>query len=159
VLQHQSHGQNLLIRVGQEARLGRRSDAEDRLLRYLVFADEAPLTGEVRGTSAFRAAFEKRGPVDSRKRSLRLLNLKTRLVEHRLSWLIDSQAFEGLPPDVQTRLYQRLWGILHGQAPPAAGQPSFEREDRWTAYTSAEREAIVSIVRATKRDLPLVWRE
>lgn len=150
VLQHQSHGQNLMIRVGQESRLGRRSDAEDRLIRYLVFADEAPLTSEVRGTSEFREMFEKRGPADARGRTLRTFDLRTRLFAYRLSYLIETEAFQRLPDDVKSRLYERIWRVLHATEPkPENGT--------WPAYPSMERDAIIGILRETHRDLPPVW--
>lgn len=155
VLQHQAHGHNLLIRVNQESRLGRRSDAEDRLLRYLVFADEAPLTAPVRGTSSFEEWFGKRGPTDDKGRSLRTFDLKSRLFAHRLSYLIYSEAFDGLPAEVRTRLYERLWRVVQGTEPAEADGD--EAEKKWPSYSPEERAAIVQIVRATKKNLPAVW--
>lgn len=148
VLNHQAHGVNLLVRAGYEHRLNRRSDAEDRLLRYLVFADEPPLTAPLAGTSGFARWFEQRGPKDEQGRSLREFDLRTRVFRYRLSCLIYSPAFDGLPGEVKSRLYQRLYAGLTAETPPAD----------FRHLPLDERQAIVKIVRATKCDLPPGWR-
>ncbi|MBW3540385.1 MAG: hypothetical protein KY476_08950 [Planctomycetes bacterium] len=148
VFQHQMHGLNLLIRAGQEARLGLKSDVEDLLVRYLQFADEPPLTDPVRGTADYRKAFEARGFRDAAGRSLRRLDLRDRLFEHRLSYLIDSTAFDGLPDEVRERLYRRLYDVLVAEVPP----PPFDD------LPVDERAEIIDIVAATKRSLPEFWK-
>jgi len=148
VLNHQAHGVNLITRVGYETRLNRTSDAEERLLRYLLFVDEAPLTFPVTGTSGYRKWFEQQGPFDSHGRSLRQFDLKTRLFKYRLSYLIYSPLFDGLPKQVKARLYKRLWDILTGESPQAP----------FNTIPKAERRAIVEILRDTKRNLPSYWR-
>lgn len=139
VFHHQMHGWNLLIRAGMEHRLNRRSDVEERLLRYLLFVDEAPLPAPVTGTSDFAREFTAHGTTDSQGRSLREFDLKTRLFRYRLSYLVDSQAFEGLPTPVRQRLATRLAGIL---TRPDCGSP-FDR------LPFAERTAIWEILRET----------
>lgn len=143
VLHHQAHGLNLLVRAGYEHRLGRRSDAEEQLLRYLLFADEAPLAGPIEGTSGFREWFERQGPTDARGRSLRQFDLATRLFRYRLSYLIYSPVFEGLPAEVKQRLYNGMHAVLTGDPPP--GLPE---------YPPDERSAVLRILRATKPDWP-----
>ena len=147
LLHHQVHGQNLLIRVNHEARLGRRSDAEDLLVRYLLFADEAPLSEPIQGSTDFARWFEKRGPRDSRGRSLREWDLKTRLFKYRLSYLIESPLFDGLPKAAKQRIYQKLWEILSADNPP----PAFDH------IPKAERRAILEITSELKDDLPPEW--
>lgn len=142
VLDHQAHGLNLLTRAGYEARLNRRSDVEERLVRYLLFLDEPPLTDEIAGTSGFARWFAAQGPFDSKGRSLRQFDLQTRLFKHRLSYLIYSPLFDSLPSKVKARIYRRLWDVLSAS-------------DR----SSAERAAIIDIIRATKTDLPEFWRK
>ncbi|MGH7126987.1 MAG: hypothetical protein ACREJB_12965 [Planctomycetaceae bacterium] len=142
VLNHQAHGLNLIIRAGFEARLGQRSDVEDRLVRYLLFADEAALPGPVGKSSEYAAWFQTQGPRDSRGRSLRQLDLHTRLFRYRMSYLIYSRAFDGLPVDVRDRLYQRLWDAL-------------TTADH---IPTEERQAIIEILRETKPELPEYWR-
>lgn len=149
VADHQMHGLNLLHRAGYEARLGLRSDVEERLVRYLLFADEPPLTAEVRGTSGYARWFAGRKPRDSQGRSLRDLDLKTRLFKYRLSFLIYTPSFDGLPEEVKARLYRQLWDVLGGK-----GELADSAEIPVT-----ERAAIVEIVRETKEGLPDCWRE
>lgn len=149
VLDHQVRGQNLLIRVGQEHRLGRRSDAEDRLLRYLLFVDEAPLQAPVRGTSGFAAWFEQQGPRDAQGRSLRDFDLEERLFKYRLSYLVYSPAFKGLPDEVKQRVYRRLWDALHGRD---------EVVDVTDTIPQNERQAVIDILADTRNDLPKCWR-
>ncbi len=149
VLNHQSHGLNLLFRVSFEHRLKRRSDAETQLLRYLLFLDEAPLTAATSGTSKYAAWFERQAPHDSNGRSLRQLDLKTRLFKYRLSYLIYTSAFAELPNPVKSRLYGQLWQALNGTHP----SPDFNR------LPTNERRAILKIVRATKSDLPTRWSQ
>ena len=148
VLDHQAHGQNLITRVAFEEMFGQHSDAEEQLLRYLLFADEPRLTADIRGTAGFREAFEQQGRQTADGRSLRQMNLKTRLFEHRLSYLVETPPFDALPANVQGRLYRRLWRALTANpAPPEAAH-----------LAPAERTAIIEILRETKPNLPNYWR-
>lgn len=154
VFAHQMHGLNLLLRVGAEARLQRRSDAEDRLLRYFVFADEpelpvpATFADEARRSSPFLKWFEQQGPRDSAGRSLRQFDLSRRVFRHRLSWLVGHASFEGLPADCRSRLLDRLWHGLTDEKP----EPAFVH------LKLAERQAIREIVAATIPALLAEWR-
>jgi len=147
VLDHQAQGKNLITRVAYEARLNRHSDSEEQLVRYLLFADEAPLTMRAGSRSGYAVWFERQGPFNQQGRSLRQFDLETRLFRYRLSYLIYSKVFDGLPPDAKQRLYDRLWQILTGRDQ----SPTFQHLD------PDERAAIIKIVRATKDDLPAVW--
>ena len=62
----------------------------------MLFRDEAQLKGLVKGSSTFAAEFQLAGPHDSKGRSLRQLDLKTRLFRYPCSFLIYSDAFEAL---------------------------------------------------------------
>lgn len=147
VLQHQAHGLNLITRVGYEARLDRRSDVEDLLVRYLLFADEPALNAPIQGTSGFDTAFMNRGLPDRTDRSLRKLNLTTRLFEQRLSFLVGSRPFASLPRETRQRLLDRVFHALtdRGSDGPAQHIPD------------AERAAILKIVRDDLPDLPIAW--
>lgn len=108
-----------MTRVHYETRSGlgegRELDIEsvaEPLVRALLFADEAPLRGKIRGTSGFSAAFEKRGPFDSRGRSLRQLDLETPLFAYPLSYLIYSESFDALPMTARDYVYRRLREVL-----------------------------------------------
>jgi hypothetical protein len=119
---------------------GRLQGAIDRLLRAMLFADEAPLLGAMRGTTTFREDFATRGPRDHLGRSLREFDLETRLFKHPLSFLIYSESFDALPPIARTEVYRRLHAALKGLAPIAA-------LDR---LTPADRAAIRDILMETK---------
>ncbi|WP_173878232.1 hypothetical protein [Singulisphaera sp. GP187] len=68
------------------------------LVRYLLFADEVPLPpGGVTGAEAFKTDFLAKRRVASNGHSLRDLELSTRLMRYRCSYMIDSPAFAGLP--------------------------------------------------------------
>lgn len=121
--------------------------AED-LVKYMLFVDEAELNDPIHGTTPFAREFSARGPRDRQGRSLRDLDLKTRLLQYPCSYLIYSKAFDALPPLVKDRVYRRLWEVLteHEQS------PEFARR------TSAERKAILEILRDTKPGLPDYWK-
>lgn len=145
VLEHQAHGTNLIVRANYEHRLNRRSDVEDQLVRYLVFADEAPLADSITHDSKFAQDFASRGPQTKSGQSLREFDLKTRLFKHRLSFLIDSPAFSGLPEPVRSRVLERIWRGMNDQ------------EDAFKHIPLAERRAIKSIVAETLQPLPTFW--
>ncbi len=142
-LEHQTLMTNLIIRLGWEARIGRKSSRLsariDALVRYMLFTDEMPLPEPVQGVSTFAATFPERGPRDSRGRSLRELDLTTRLFRYPLSYMVYSNAFQALPETVLSRVYQRLYDALTGPEPVANAQ------------------AILEILRDTKTDLPAYW--
>lgn len=89
------------------------SDAAlDDLVAYMTFANEIPLPGPVAGNSGFAAQFAARGPRDRHGRSLRVFDLKTRLFRYPLSYMIYSNAFAALTPDIKARLYPKLRAAL-----------------------------------------------
>ncbi len=119
------------------------------LVKYLLFSGEPRLQCPIQGTSGFAATFMKQGPRDAQGRSLRDLDLQTRLFKYPCSYLIYSPSFDGLPADVRDVVLQRLWNILQGQD----ASPEFAH------LTAADRTAIREILVATKPNLPDYWRE
>ena len=89
------------------------------------------------------------GPRDGKGRSLRDFDLTKRLFKYPCSYLIYSEAFDGLPPTAKAAVYARLWDVLSGKAAPGRGQRTMP---------AAERQAIIEILRETKRDLPASFR-
>jgi hypothetical protein len=152
-LEHQTRMTDLMIRVGWEARIAEHnpnldSDLES-LVTYMLFADEAPLEGPVQGVSTFAKTFAARGPRDSKGRSLRDFDLRSRLFQYPLSYMIYSDAWDGIPETVRARLYQRLYDIL-------------TRKDRSTKFerlSENDRRSILEIVRDTKGGLPDYWKD
>ena len=119
----------------------------DHLVDALLLVGEAKLTEPISGTSGYAEQFATKGPRDSKGRSLRDLDMKTRLFKYPFSYLIYSEAFDGLPAETREYVWQRLWGILSGK----------ETSDKFTHLTAENREAIVDILRETKKDLPAYW--
>jgi len=147
-IEHQAKMLNLITRVGWEARIGEKESgrtidqAASELVDYLLFVDEAPLPGPIAGTTKFAEVFSARGPRDSHGRSLRDLNLETRLLRYPCSYLIYSEPFDSLPARAKTAVYQRMWEILSGQ----------ERDQRYAVLTPTDRRAILEILSETKPD-------
>ena len=172
-LEHQTHMTNLITRVGFEARLalyeneainkafGRKTgeigeavtrrvnSAADELVEYMLFAEEAPLTDPVQGISGFTEAFGRGAPRDRHGRSLRDLDLKTRLLRYPCSYLIYSEAFDEMPAIARDRVYLRLWEVLSNRD----ASPKFAR------LSKTDRKAILEILLATKKGLPEYWLE
>ena len=104
-LEHQTQMTNLLIRLGWEARIAAHEGKGDAVLEarieevagYMLFLDEVPLTEPVQGISAFAEMFSQKGPRDRKGRSLRELDLKTRLFRFPLSYMIYSDLFRRSP--------------------------------------------------------------
>jgi hypothetical protein len=117
------------------------------LVKYMLFAGETALTHPIEGTSTFAADFAKRGPRDSRGRSLREFDLKTRLLRYPCSYLIYSSAFDGLPSEAREYIYARLFQIL----------TSADKAEEFSHLSRADRAAILDIIRQTKPDLPANW--
>jgi len=154
VMEHQARMLNLITRAGWEARVG--GDAGrpldtivNELVDYLLFVDERPLPGPVDAASPFARVFAARGPRDARGRSLRDLDLRTRLMRYPCSYLIYSEPFDALPDVAKRAVYARLWAVLSGQA----------RDPRYARLTEADRRAVVEILKETKPGLPTFFAE
>jgi hypothetical protein len=169
-LEHETQMNNLFTRVGWEARMAmyennainkslgepetqlrestrhRIDAAVDEMLEYILFSGEAKLTEPIRGTSGFAAEFEKGGRRDAKGRSLRQFDLKTRMFRYPCSFMIESEAFDGLPAVVKERLFEKMWTVLNG-----GGGPKFAH------LSSADRRDILEIL-AARRDVPQVWQ-
>jgi hypothetical protein len=159
VLAHQTNMTNLITRTGWEARLAAASGSKDAsarvteaardLVDYMLFVDEAPLVGPVKGGSGFAESFSARGPRDEQGRSLRDLDLRRRLFKYPCSYMIYTPAFDALPPAAKGAVYSRLWEVLSGR----------DKQPRYNSLTPQDRQAIVSILRGTKRDLPDYFKQ
>jgi hypothetical protein len=156
VVDHQLHMMNLLARLSWEARAAEgKSDAAalvDGVARevvdYLLFVDEASLPTAVQGSSGFAERFSARGPKDSRDRSLYQLDLTTRLLRYPCSYMIYSDAFDGLPAGARDAVYRRMYAVLSGAEPTS----------RYSRLSPSDRRAIIDILRETKRDLPAYFK-
>jgi hypothetical protein len=148
VFEHQVRMMNLITRAGWESRIAlagghsltsRARAALNELVDYMLFIDEAPIQGEIAGTSGFTEAFASRGPRDRKGRSLRDLSLRGRLMRYPCSYTIYSEAFDALPAEARAAIYHQMWEVLGKR-------------------DAADRRAIVEILRDTKPDLPDYFR-
>lgn len=132
VLEHQIRVHNLITKANFETRqaiamdesmnraLGRdadyRSESTQRRIQTVAnqLADAILLIGEplleapVRGTSNFAKVFATQGPHDSNSRSLRELDLQSRLFRYPVSFLIYTPEFQQLPDDAMKIVKDRL---------------------------------------------------
>lgn len=161
VLEHQVRIVNLMTRVAWETRLAladhealrlpnepsewsasirrRIEGPAEVLVRSLFMLDEHPLTSPVAGNSRFSEEYSSRGPRDRAGRSLYELDLTRRLYRYRLSPLIYSEQFAGLPPEVHRYILDRVDDVLSGR----------ERSVEFASITDAERRALREILRDT----------
>jgi len=86
----------------------------EKLVTELLFLEEAPLEGPIVGTSDFAKEFSAQGPSDEDGRSFRELDLETRLLKYPCSWLIYTDAFDGMPRQTKRYVYRRLDELLTG---------------------------------------------
>jgi hypothetical protein len=110
------------------------------LVKTLLFVDAVEFTSPLAGTAGFEAWFQAKGPRDKAGRSLRQLDLSTRLFRYPLSYMVYSESFDSLPDYVKQYVYTRLAEILQGR--DTSG--SFE------ALIPEDRKAILEILVATK---------
>jgi hypothetical protein len=172
VLEHQTHMTNLITRVGYEARMAESSsqainkalgepvdklsesavrrinNASEELVEYMLFSGEAAITEPIRGTSGFSESFAKGAPRDSKGRSLRDLDLTSRIFRYPCSYMIYSEAFDNMPPLARERILRRVWEVLKGKDV----SPAFKH------LSSTDRQNIFDILTATKKDLPSWWK-
>ncbi len=170
VLEHQTQMQNLITRANYETRSAQHYDkvmnelleqppthvsdstkrriasAGDKLVRYMLFAEEFPLTSPVAGTSEFAKEFVELGPRDEQGRSLRDFDLNTRMFKHPCSYLIYSRSFDGLPTEMKSYVSRRLKEILTGK----------DQSEEFSHLSAEDRVAILEILSETKPDL---WAE
>jgi hypothetical protein len=166
VFNHQTHMTNLITRLNWAQRVDeydkkigrvpatRAADADPvvtlavELVDYMLFVHEEPLPNRIRGNSGFAEKFTAVGPRDGKGRSLRELDLETRLLKYPCSYMIYSVGFEGLPVRAKNAVYDRLWEVLSGAA----------RGEAYARLSPTDRRAIIEILRDTKRDLPASFR-
>jgi hypothetical protein len=164
VLEHQTALQNMLTRVNYKVRtvMSRADDASittprswdevnpsdqkrvqqmmEPLVRALFFKDAAPYGHRIESGNGFAARFAKLGPKDSRGRSLRELDLTSRLPRYPLSYMIYSEQFDGLPRYALDYVHARIVEVLQGRDTTGLS----------AHLTAEERKAITEILLETK---------
>ena len=123
VFDHQGHATNLLTRLGWETRFAAASGRLDftkgdlgdilkEAVDYFLFVGETPIASPVHSGSAFAKSFASGGPRDRKGRSLRELDLQTRLFKYRCSYMIYSPAFDALPSGARAAIYARMRSMI-----------------------------------------------
>ena len=147
VLGHQSHVLNLIAVATYKMQDAPKGDVSglvkelaEPVVRAMLFSGEAALTDPVAGTSGFADDFMKQGPRDRLGRSLRDLDLKTRLPRYPLSYVIYSESFDEMPAVVKEYIYRRLREVLSGA----------DKSPAYAHLSAADREAILAILKDTK---------
>lgn len=139
VLEHQSFVQNFITRANYKIRtlMSRDDHAQsakahtwaelkpaeqslvrgmiEPLVRALFFADAAAFNDRIQGSSGFAVRFSKSGPLDSKARSLRELDLHQRVFRYPLSYLVYSDHFDALPPYARDYIDGRIAAVLQGR--------------------------------------------
>jgi hypothetical protein len=136
-----------------ESTTRRIASAGERLVRGLLFVDEAPLTSPIAGTSGFSAKFVEAGPRDKLGRSLRDFDLNTRMFKFPCSYLIYSAAFDGMPREMKDYVAGRLRQVL-GASPNE--RPTYATADDLADFAKLsvdDRRALVEILRDTKPEV------
>ena len=110
------------------------------LVKGLLNSGAVQFTAPISGNSGFEAWFQKQGPRDPKGRSLRELDLKTRIFRYPLSYLIYSDGFDGLPAYGKDYVYRRLGEVLTGK----------DTSPEFANLTPADRKALLEILTATK---------
>lgn len=172
VLEHQTLVHNLITKLNYQTRdalrderqmnLFEKADPDQRrpstlsriksvgepLVEALLFAREEPLTEPVAGTARFAQEFAAGGRRDTKGRSLRDLDLKTRLLRYPCSYLVYSEAFDDLPEPAKAYVYGRFHDILTGK----------DTGKEFAHLSDMDRRVLLEILRETKPDFAARYR-
>ncbi|MEM7783331.1 MAG: hypothetical protein AAF623_08265 [Planctomycetota bacterium] len=146
VMEHQTQFHNFVTRASYETRIALHQQQEmnrilerpadfriestnrriksvaTKLVEYLFFKDEFPLASPIQGDERFLVDFQTTAIRDPKGRSLRELDLQTRLLKYRCSYLIYSPSFCSLPKPALTVVSDEINDILAGNRPGAYPQ-------------------------------------
>jgi len=111
----------------------------EELLRSLFMVGQPDFVSPITGVSGFSEMFSNLGPRDSSDRSLRDLDLNTRLFKYPFSYLIYSDAFVALPEQVQEIISTGIDEVLSGR----------NNDEEYSHLTEQDRQAIAEILSAT----------
>ncbi|HIG83903.1 MAG TPA: hypothetical protein EYG40_06340 [Verrucomicrobia bacterium] len=95
-------------------------EVTDTMVSELLFKEEFPLGGKIVDTSQagkFVTEFKAKGKTDSRGRSLRDLDLQSRLFKYRCSYMIYSKSFRDFPKILKNSVLNRIKEIMTSESP------------------------------------------
>ena len=150
---HQMHAINLLTKLNWESRVASSNDHAsvsggalrglvNELAEYLLFAGEVPPSVPLTPRPGFVERLESRTPKDRHGRSLGQLDLVNRLARYPCSFMVYSEAFDGLSPAVKEAVYGRMIDILSGN----------DLHAKSARLSADDRRAVLEILRDTKPD-------
>jgi len=144
VMTHQTRLHNLITRARFEVESAggdpeRIRAGVEPLVRGMFFVWEAALDAPVAGNTNFAKEFAAVGPHDRKGRSLRELDLNTRLFRYPLSYLVYSEQFAGLQDAARSQFFKRAKEIL------TAADPGRD----FSHLSEADRTAIAEILTDT----------
>jgi hypothetical protein len=119
------------------------------LVRALLFVNAAPYKAQITSSSGFDKWFEAQGPRTRDGRSLRELDLKTRLLRHPLSYLVYSDEFRALPAPLRDNVLNRIADVLTAQ----------DRDPAFNHLSPEDRAATLQILRETSPEFAALLRE
>jgi len=122
---------------------GRLSESAENLIEGLFYCGEAALPGEIHPPRDLVEAFQKGARKTRDGRSLKDLDLKSRLFRYRLSYLVDTEMFRSLPPPLLEYLRGRFREILRGG----------DRRGSLGELSDADRTDLVSVLRETHPEM------
>ena len=155
--EHQIGFHNRLARVLMSASDDGRQDGERvlqshahdiaSLVSYMLFRSEAALPeGGVVGDPQFIKDFSRNRRATKSGVSLKDLDLTTRLLKHRCSYMIYTRPWLEMPPKVKTEIYAKLRSALFS-------------DDKTADHLSlTEKREIIQILSETLSDLPSDWK-
>lgn len=118
-------------------------NAGDRLVEALLFSGEAKIVEPISGTSGFSKEFSGSGPRDSQGRSLRDLDLTSRMFRFPCSYLIYSDSFRTLPQEMQSYVWKRIREVLAGN----------DMSGKFVHLSPEDRQAITEILQDTTEEM------
>jgi hypothetical protein len=164
VLEHQVRVQNEIVRASYDVRTALAANGLDEtadpavlaelgvdlepLVEALFLVGEAPLAGRIEGTSGFAERFVARGLSDGQGRTLRELDLRTRLFKYPLSYVINGEAFAALPAIAKRYVYGRVQEILSTDAPG----------EEYARLAEMDRAAMLAVLQATNPEFASMIR-
>jgi hypothetical protein len=152
VLAHQTHVHNVISRAAhkydeainprlQSDQVKRVvEDYAEPIVESMLFSGAQPFTAPIAGTTGFAAEFTAEGRRDSQGRSLKDLDLKTRLFKYPMSYLIYTDSFNNMPEPVKEYVNRRFREILTGE----------DTTKEYAHLSTSDRQAILEILKQTQ---------
>lgn len=112
------------------------------VVERFLFCNETKLSDAVVGSVVFEEDFQRRGAKDTHGRSLRDFDLKTRIFKYPCSYLIYSEAFATLEPNLRSEIVRQIRDVLKDNT----------NREKFAHLTTTDRESILEILIETHPD-------